>query len=252
MSESALFNFVAAQQGDAPWGAVLDAGAGLHSLGWICSLPTRRWTAVTASKGHHDQIQGRLGGRMRPVDRLVLGDWADPELLAGERFDVVLADYLLGAIDGFAPYFQETLFDRLREVTGGRLYVVGLEPYVVGEPAAPAGRLIWEIGRLRDACLLLAGEMPYREYPAAWTARALERAGFRIVAGKRFPIRYKAGFVNSQLDMCLQRLPRLSDTALAESLANRVEALREQALALLQAENGLRHGYDYVIAAEPV
>jgi len=32
--------------------------------------------------------------------------------------------------------------------------------------------------RLRDACLLLAGERPYREYPADWVLRALRRSSF--------------------------------------------------------------------------
>jgi hypothetical protein len=34
-------------QGDLPWGRVLDAGTGAHSLTWISSLQTDSWTAVT-------------------------------------------------------------------------------------------------------------------------------------------------------------------------------------------------------------
>ncbi len=176
---------------------MLDAGAGVHSLSWICGLPTDRWTAVTASPEHLQQINRATAVWTRPQDRLVLGDWADPGLLQGEVHDTVLADYLLGAVEGFAPFFQDQLFARLRGLVGRRLYVVGLEPYVLDEPEDPAGRLIWEIGRLRDACLLLAGETPYREYPAAWTTMALERAGFRVLAQKAFANRYRPGFVES-------------------------------------------------------
>ena len=114
-----------------------------------------------------------------------------------------------------------------------------------------AGRLICEIGRLRDACLLLAGERPYREFPLIWVLGQLERAGFRIIQTRRFPIRYRERFVNGQLDMCLRRLERLQDDTLADALRGRVEALRERALSKLEADDGLRHGHDYVIAAEP-
>ncbi len=181
----------------------------------------------------------------------MLGNWADPELLRGEVFDTVLADYLLGAVEGFAPYLQDQLFARLRKLVGRRLYVVGLEPYVLDEPDNAAGRLIWEIGRLRDACLLLAGETPYREYPAAWAAAALERAGLRVLTQKAFANRYRPGFIESQIGMCRQRLSRLADRELAAALGRHAEDLRARALARMEAEGGLRHGHDYVIVAEP-
>jgi hypothetical protein len=252
MPVSALFEYVAQLQGDRTWGALLDSGAGVNSTGWICSLTTERWTAVSASPGHLAQVEAHVRTRMRPVDRLVLGNWTDRELLKGEVYDTVLADYLLGAVEGFAPYFQEELFARLRGLTGRTLYVAGLDPYVIEEPRTEAGRAIWEIGRLRDACLLLAGEQPYREYPAEWCRAALERSGFRITAARKFPNRYKARFVNGQLDMCLQRLPKLADRELARALESRVERLRREALALCEVERGLVHGCDWVIAARPV
>ena len=134
-----------------------------------------------------------VGDRQRPEDRLLLGNWTDPDLLAGEQFDTVLADYLLGAIEGFAPYFQTELFARLRPLTLKRLYITGMEPYVVTErPEEEAGAFIWEIGRYRDACLLLSGEKPYREYPLDWVLAQLPRSGFRPIASRKFPIGFKA------------------------------------------------------------
>ena len=108
-----LYHRLAELQGDEPWGAMLDAGTGPASLRWLRSLPCSRWTAVTASK----QMAKKLADSSEDgsaLDGLVVGNWLDPQLLAGETFDTVIADYLLGAIEGFAPYWQHQLFDRLR------------------------------------------------------------------------------------------------------------------------------------------
>ncbi|KKB99078.1 hypothetical protein WR43_11440 [Mycolicibacter arupensis] len=250
---SALFRHVETLQGDRPWGAMLDAGAGVKSLQWIQSLATDRWTAVTAAPSMAEATRAALGDGIRPQDRLVVGNWIDETLLAGETFDTVLVDYLVGAIEGFAPYWQDHVFDRLRPLVanGGRLYVTGLEPYVPYTPTTDSGRIICEIGRVRDACLLLAGERTYREFPLDWVLRYLERAGFRIVESRRFPIRYGARHVNGQLDMCRRRLERFGSAALGNSMLHYVEELRLRALLVLARDGGLRHGHDYVVAAEP-
>ncbi|MGK6355934.1 class I SAM-dependent methyltransferase [Sphingomonas sp. DT-207] len=250
-TRSALFRYIENLQGDRPWGSFLDAGTGTHSARWLSSLVTQRWVAVTGATAHALQVRDAVEPVRRAQDRILVANWADPTLLAGERFDTVLADYLLGAVEGFAPRFQSTLFARLRLITGGRIYLVGLEPYVTHDPGTPAGRVIWEIGRFRDACLLLTGERPYREYPMQWVLEQMERAGFRVIASRRFPIRYKARFVNSQIDMCAPRLARLHDRGLAAALAAHGEQLRTAALEFAANEDGIRHGHDYVIAAEP-
>lgn len=249
---SALFRYIEELHGNRPWGAVLDAGTGTNSIRWVSSLPTERWTAVTGAMGHAVQVRDAVEARRRPQDRLIVANWADPELLQGDVHDTVLADYLLGAVEGFAPYFQPQLFARLRPLTGKRLYVIGLEPYVNADATTPAGKIVQEIGRFRDACLLLAGEIPYREYPAHWAADHLEQSGFAVIAARHFPIRYKERFVNSQIDMCKPRLAKLEDRLLAEALLARGETLRQKALAMVAADDGLRHGHDYVIAVEPV
>lgn len=250
-----LYHRIAELQGDRPWGAMLDAGTGRSSMRWLLSLATERWTAVTGATSMARQTGTEIGTRKRDVDRLVVGNWLDPALLAGERYDTVLADYLLGAIEGFAPYWQDQLFARLRDLVapGGRLYVVGLEPYVPRIPDAldAAGSLVTRIGRLRDVCLLLAGDHPYREYPADWTLRQIERAGFRVVHAEQLPIRFGMRFVDGQLDMCGRVLERVSDRQLAAAMHAHVQALRMEAHLRLAEDGGLRTGYDYVIAAEP-
>ncbi|PZQ12800.1 MAG: hypothetical protein DI564_12140 [Rhodanobacter denitrificans] len=54
------------------------------------------------------------------------------------------------------------------------------------------------IGRLRDACLLLADERPYREYPLPWMLDQLTLADFEVAA-HRFPIRYGTRHVQRQI-----------------------------------------------------
>lgn len=231
---------------------MLDAGTGTNSIQWVTSIETTRWAAVSGAVGHAAQVRDVIEPVRRPQDRIIVGNWADPQLLAGERFDTVLADYLIGAVEGFAPYFQERMFARLHGVTAGRLYLVGLEPYVSQDPGAEPGGMIWEIGRYRDAVLLLSGERPYREFPMEWVLERLDAGGWRVIDVARFPIRYGARFVNSQIDMCLRRLEAMPDRVLASALQAQGEHIRERALTADARLDGLRHGFDYVIAAEPV
>lgn len=245
---SALFRHVEALQGEAAWGDLLDAGTGVNSALWSTALPARSWTGVSVSSAHLAQVRRRLAEVSRAGHRLVLGDWTDPALLAGERFDTVLADYLVGAIEGFSPYFQPEIFRRLRPLARDRIYVIGLDPYVTAPAATEAERMVRAVGRLRDSVLLLADETPYREYPAEWAARALEAAGFEVVSARRFPNRYHEAWVHGQLDMAVRRLPKV-DPGLAAALAARIEALRRTACEVCRREQGLRSGADYVIAA---
>lgn len=246
-----LYQRVTELHGTKPWGSVLDAGTGRASLRWLMGLPTTRLTAVTGSGAMLEAVKQEAGAALRPQDALLLGNWLDPGLLAGERFEVVIADYLLGAIEGFAPYWQDQLFERLRPLVKDRLYVMGLEPYVPYRPDDAHGELISRLGRTRDACLLLAGERPYREYPMDWAIRQLERSGFRIIEAQRIAIRYGERFISSQLDACSYALDRVGDRTLAVGLHRHLAALRAEALARLQQDGGLQHGHDYLLVAEP-
>jgi hypothetical protein len=247
---SALFRHIETLQKRETWGAFLDAGTGVNSSLWSTGLSTSRWCGVTGSRAHAAEVEAAISNRLREQDRLIVGNWADFYLLEGERFDTVLADYLLGAVEGFAPYFQAQLFARLKPLVSRRLYVVGLDPYIVGDAPTVASRIVRAIGRLRDSCLLLADETPYREYPAEWAINALTAAGFRVTSARRFANRYRERWVNGQLDMGLRRLARLEDQGLADAMRTHIEELRAQALEICRREDGLRHGHDYVVACE--
>lgn len=247
---STLFDWIAEAHAPRDWGAVLDAGTGVNSMRWLQGLPTRRIVGVTGSARMAKAV-AEAAAPPRPQDRMVVGNWTDPDLLGAERFDVVLADYLFGAVEGFAPYTQDLMAARLRRHCAGRLYVTAIAPYVPGPaPRSEAGRLVWRLGRLRDACLMLAGEQPYREFPLDWMLRQLDRAGFRVVASRRFPIRFGARFVEAQAGMIRDRIGRIPDASLRFALLAHAEALREEALEAVERLGRLRHGEDYVVAAE--
>lgn len=88
---------------------------------WILQQDTQRWTDITGAPSMAAEVKREIGDRRREQDALIVGNWHDPSLLAGERFDYVLADYLLGAIEGFAPYWQDQLFKRLASLVRKRL-----------------------------------------------------------------------------------------------------------------------------------
>ena len=251
MSGATLYSAIEELQGETPFGRVLDAGTGLRSLRWIIGLETDSWTAVTGTRGMAARAKRVIGEQMRPRDRLEVGNWAEPEFLAGQEYDTVLADHLLGAIEGFAPFFQTALFARLRALTARRLYVTGMEPYVVERPRDEAGALIWEIGRYRDACVILSGQKPYREFPMEWVLAELRRSGFETLDARRVAVGYQAYFVNSQIEVPRAGLERLADQAVARALIAHGEALRARALAHIESNGPLGHMH-YVIAAEPV
>lgn len=164
------------------------------------------FTAITASPFmRRDTLKtaSRFGILSDPAKEILVGNWQDPGFLEGRKYDTILADYLLGAVDGsvtcapslsfyfffliirpfrFAPYFQDKLFGRLSQhlKPGGRLYISGLNP-IPEELDGPgdvfcritkvrkavleivASNDITDQTKVRDACIKLAGDRTYRE-----------------------------------------------------------------------------------------
>jgi len=235
-----LFAQIELEHGDI--GSVLDAGTGEHSLAWVASLPTERWTAVTATPSYADGLRGRV--RVRAVDRIVVGNWGDDDFLGRETFDMVIAHHLLVAIEATAPYFQDLLFHRLRRHVGRRLYVIEQEPIPAKLPGD--AQLVSDIARLRDACTLLAGERPYREYPLGWTVDSLGAAGFRVLQRAALPLIDTEATTDVQLDAAARHAAQVPDAGLRAALEARITGLRARARGLnVQARN------QYLIVAEP-
>lgn len=60
------------------------------------------------------QIEANPSVFIRPnVDSLVVGNWMDDNFCSTlGKYDTILADYLIGAVDGFSPYEQDTIIGR--------------------------------------------------------------------------------------------------------------------------------------------
>jgi len=196
------------------------------------------------------ELERDLGARFdaRKHD-LVVGDWADATLLAGRRFDVVLADYLIGAISRVAPYYQDLIFTRLRPhlAPGGRLYVVGLRPWPQKGPSAPANTLL-DLLRLKNAAFLIGGARLYREYPVSWIERQLARSGFETLDVRHFDIRVDASFVQRHARSARNAIKMISDPPLTTAITARLEQLEETLRRDLE-RGTFTFGQNYVVAA---
>ncbi|RLN38258.1 hypothetical protein BBJ28_00019773 [Nothophytophthora sp. Chile5] len=251
-----------------PWGRVLDAGTGRHSLQWLLrGDAASRITEVVAVTGEQplaDQLTREFAPSETPHAtplRVHAGNWQDDAFLGNESvFDVIIAG------TGFAPYFQDQISARLEKLLapGGRLYLVGLQPLSESASAAAspseadqaAGRLIQEVARTRDACLLLGGRRCYREYPIDWTQRQLEKAGLPVTDSIRLANVYSRAAITRQLEVGRRHVPLFGDAALAESMQqalNRLDARLESTFGSAdrpkQKQRRIRFGFDYVLAA---
>ncbi|HAA55863.1 MAG TPA: hypothetical protein DCE42_13960 [Myxococcales bacterium] len=250
MAADMLFNYIEKRQGERPWGRVLDAGTGDHSLRWIRKLPTTGWTAVTVDPIRIKNMLPKLSPTMRDTDQLLLGDWQDEQLLEGEQFDVVLVDYLIGAIDAFTPFYQTSILERLRPHVRGQLYLIGWEPF--DESAThPAHKLIVELAKTKDACRLLANKRPYREYPASWVKREFERSGYVVNSTEHFTNIFHARYVESQTQACHRALEKVENDAVSDALSAHVEQLKTALMPYAKSSKGIRFGADYIICASP-
>ncbi|MFK8048609.1 MAG: class I SAM-dependent methyltransferase [Halioglobus sp.] len=246
---SALFKKIERLHGSDPWGDVLDAGTGDKSLSWVAALPTKSWTAVTAQTVMAESARQALSVPPRDCDRILTANWVDEQFLAGECFDTVLLDYTIGAVDAFAPYFQESLLQQMASRTLATLYITGLEPYVPIVADDEVGLFVGDLGRLRDACMLLARDRPYREYPVSWVVAQLRRSGFTVKDAIHFRIRYRHQFLESQLAICENRVDRFIDSNLADAMRIYIAQMRKRGETLIDQHDGLYYGRNYVVRA---
>jgi len=243
-----IFDYIKSVQGDIPWGSILDAGTGGHSLDWIINQEPESWTAITGDIRRQKQMEDWFSGKIRKQDKVITGNWRDANLLKGEVFDVVIADYLVGSLDAFSPYFQDKIFERLKPHVGKRLYITGAEPIPDKAEGNPHGTIVIEVCKVRDACILLAGERPYREFPLDLILRYLSNAGFSIEGVGFFETTYSVGFIEKQIEVAKSKLYKIENQQLAESLKQHIKDLNKRVRKL---KWGISFGSDYVVVASP-
>jgi hypothetical protein len=173
-------------------------------------------------------------------------------LLEGQTFDTILADYLVGAIDGFSPYFQDQIFHRLVHhlAPGGRMYIIGLQP--IPDRAPGDANIFCKITKVRDACILLANHRCYREYPLDWIERHVSRAGMRVVESRTYPIRYTHETMVRQINVGRSKLKLFPSPSMATEMGKVLDDLERESLEVTkrQADGRITLGFDYVIVAE--
>lgn len=267
----ALFGSIEKRQGAKPFGTILDAGTGLHSLRWIATLGykgMKKFTAVTADETMQRNCQRELEALgLADTGKVVMGNWfADDENepqhtlnFEGEQlFDVILADYLIGAMDGFSPYKQDLILPKLVKhlKPDGRLYIVGLEPIPDTVPIdnldTDAG-IVCKVRQVRDACILLAGHRCYREYPVDWVHRQIHGLAPDLVLlqTKQFPILYRHATIVKQINVGRSKLPYMP-VSLQETMRKVLDELEAESLqATTKSPTGrIQLGFDYVVTAE--
>lgn len=258
--DDVLFGTIEKYQGNKPFGNFLDAGTGVHSLRWIATLHERGmtdFTAVTADANMKANVESETQ-QLGVSGNIVMGNWfsqRDP-LVFDEKFDTILADYLIGAMDGFSPFQQDLMLPKLAALLnpGGRLYIVGLQP-IPDKVHDPAGNIICQVRQVRDACILLAGHRCYREYPIDWIQRQLENMDdLKIMEMGQFPILYRHATIVRQINVGRSKFPYFPSSELAESMGKVLDQLEKESFEATQkSSNGaITFGFDYVVCAEKV
>ena len=103
-----------------PYGRILDAGTGGHSLKWLATLPNEAVDCITAVTADATSGEGKGASDKQALlntsrgDALVEGSWCSGKAPEGDAFDTVLCDYLIGSMDGFTPFMQDSILGELR------------------------------------------------------------------------------------------------------------------------------------------
>ena len=134
--------------------------------------------------------------------------------MPGTAFDVVVADYFLGAVERHWAHGASAMLERLLRAVkpGGYLLLVGLEPYesVLDRSSNDHDRLILDVEAIGDSAATIAGEKTYREIPEEWVKHQVnisrcDLGNFQVVATRHFPMRLTT--THSSTTSCLVQLP---------------------------------------------
>jgi SAM-dependent methyltransferase len=253
-----IFNWLATTMVDhsknGNWGNVLDAGAGFNSMCWLLRQEYDTITAVTATTegryGSSDLTQS-LSNHKNQV-KIVLGNWQQNDFFSkSKQFDVVVADYLLGATERHWSFGADAMMDRLLErlLPGGYLLLVGLEPYETTlNRDIRDDRIVLDIESIGDTAAVLAGASTYRELPMSWVRYQIERrvGEYQIIGTKQFEMTLTENSLKLQLRYAKQMAEKIKDTQLRTSYLKRIRSLEAE----LNGWTNHRGGRNYAMVVQ--
>ena len=152
--------------------------------------------------------------------------------MKGRTFDVVVADYLLGAVELHWAHGADGMMDRLVEAVkvGGYLLISGLEPYeMVLDRGNDDDRLVLDIEAIGESAAFVAGESTYREIPETWVLRQIGRLGkFRVVDSQQFDMRLTVRSLMKQISYAKDMARKIRDADLRKGYLTRVATLERE------------------------
>eukprot|EP00316_Scyphosphaera_apsteinii_P015553 CAMPEP_0119307092 /NCGR_PEP_ID=MMETSP1333-20130426/7679_1 /TAXON_ID=418940 /ORGANISM="Scyphosphaera apsteinii, Strain RCC1455" /LENGTH=395 /DNA_ID=CAMNT_0007310561 /DNA_START=374 /DNA_END=1561 /DNA_ORIENTATION=- len=289
-----------AARGHRRWGHVLDAGTGPSSMSWLCTQPTESVVAVTAARAMSTKLKAELKAPCKPVESpantsangqqptydgrsrkaghhpntLLVGTWFAREegkqpltehpVYTAQKFDTVLADYLLGALEHFAAFTEQKMMDVLVSSIkdDGLLLLCGRKPYPYPGPQgyrslkySTARKIVLSAERVRDAAMLLSHQREYREFPAWWVREALRQRGVEIIDQESFAGRVDLEYVTTQLGWARREARKVDSASLSAGLLRHIKELQAaaDADARLNRNGGVNIGGSYcIVARKPV
>eukprot|EP01043_Picozoa_sp_COSAG02_P026291 COSAG02_NODE_1510_length_12225_cov_3.918770_7_plen_356_part_00 len=262
------------------WGHVLDAGTGPGSMSWLCAQPTESVIAVTAARNMANRMKTKLKKPCKPVELLrnvppppgspnvlLVGNWFTEQngkppltqhpMYTARKFDIVLAEYLLGALEHFAAFNEQKMMDLIASSVrvGGLLLFCGRTPFDYPGPEAyknysRAEQLVLDTERIRDAAMLLSQQREYREFPAWWVAGALKQRGLEIMKQKAFVNKVGIDYVTTQLEWAMREAKKVSAPSFKRDLLKHIESLQVNANAQVELiSTGIAFGGSYCFIA---
>jgi SAM-dependent methyltransferase len=221
------------QQNVSSWESVLDAGTGFGSMCWLMRQKRKTITGVTAaSTGTYGSNDLSSAFKKEDAITIAAGNWKDASFLQNETFDVVVADYLLGAVELHWPHGADGMMDRVLGATspGGFVLIVGLEPYeMVLNRARYKDRLVLDIEAIGESAAFVAGKTTYREVPESWVLRQVGRfPDFQVVATRQFEMRIHARSLQKQIGYARSTAKKIGDIGMKNAYLSRVTELEEE------------------------
>lgn len=167
------------------------------------------------------------------------------------------SNMMIGAMDAFSPYLQDCIFDRLVKHLnpGGRIFLIGTEPLPDRDEKDDEKNLVCRVLKMRDACILLAGDRCYREYPLSWTLRQMNRCGLTVTqnSNQYFHLLHRKEDIHDQIGVGRSMLKKIMDRSLASSMEDALDSLELEArrMFIKKADHEPVHlGFDYLVVAE--